>query len=545
VVTKVARTLAGVRFDLPPSRAAGRILSVLKRAGYEATPPARSRFDELFFDTQDGRLGRAGYRLALREEGGALRWRMAGTDGQWVGPFEGDPRARTQPPDPPGIPPRAAELSGERRLIGMVCRRCSCTRATLTSPDGAQIELQIESFTPSPPAGREASMAPRQRLLAVSLAEGGESALLHLATYLRDRLGLSPERRDAYQLALAVLDLPEPGAPPPEALAIRGGDTMAAAARKIVALQTLKMKQNSPGTVEDLDPEYLHDLRVASRRLRSALRLLLDVIGPRRAESLRVELRWIGGLLGAVRDLDVFIANLRVQAGRLGDAGRVVETLAEELSRRRVPAREDLLRGLDSKRYADLLRRLEALGGSAPPIRPRGAQACLVAEAAPMLIRRAQKRVLKAGRAVNPETPPPSLHRLRILMKRLRYTCEFFREAFPGPDPDQPPPLAGYIKALVRFQDCLGEHQDAMVAMARIDSLARELVAGGSLPVEALLDLGAFIQVQREIARERRGKLAKLWSEFDRPGVRRLLPGEASKEMTPSGRSETSPNGVS
>ena len=132
------------------------------------------------------------------------------------------------------------------------------------------------------------------------------------------------------------------------------------------------------------------------------------------------------------------------------------------------------------------------------------------------------------------------LHRLRILMKRLRYTCEFFREAFPGPDPDHGPPIGSYIKALVRFQDCLGEHQDAMVAMARIETLAHELVTGGSLPVEALLDLGAFIQVQREIARERRGKLAKLWADFDRKAVRSLLPAAAPRRDEPGRRRETS-----
>jgi len=76
---------------------------------------------------------------------------------------------------------------------------------------------------------------------------------------------------------------------------------------------------------------------------------------------------------------------------------------------------------------------------------------------------------------------------------------------------------------MVRFQDCLGEHQDAVVAMARIQDLAKDMVQRGGLAPERLLDLGGVIQVQREITRERRGRLDKLWSRFDRRSVRRRL----------------------
>ncbi|MGA9750724.1 MAG: CHAD domain-containing protein, partial [Acidobacteriota bacterium] len=134
------------------------------------------------------------------------------------------------------------------------------------------------------------------------------------------------------------------------------------------------------------------------------------------------------------------------------------------------------------------------------------------------LIRAAARRVFRAGRAVTPQSPPAKLHRLRILFKRLRYTCEFFRDAFPEA-------LPALIEAMVRFQDCLGEHQDAVVAMARIQDLARQLVARGRIAPEELLDLGGLIQVHREVARDRRARLAGLWKRFDRPAVRRALAG--------------------
>jgi hypothetical protein len=94
---------------------------------------------------------------------------------------------------------------------------------------------------------------------------------------------------------------------------------------------------------------------------------------------------------------------------------------------------------------------------------------------------------------------------------------------------------------MARFQDCLGEHQDAVVAMARIQDLLKEIVQRGELAPERLLDLGGLIQLQREIARERRGRLVKLWSRFDRPSVRKRLAALRAKteqEGRARGRSE-------
>jgi CHAD domain-containing protein len=291
------------------------------------------------------------------------------------------------------------------------------------------------------------------------------------------------------------------------------------------------MRVNVQGTLEDLDHEYLHDLRVATRRLRSALRLFAEALGPKRCDSLRVELNWIGRLLGAVRDLDVFIGNLRAQARRLGESGTIAELLAEELGRQRVPEREALGAALASRRFRDLMCRLDALASSPPPRLPRGVQAIPVAQAAPALIGKAQKRVLKLGRSIVPDSHATDLHRLRILFKRLRYACEFFREAFADPASGTDP-LADYLQAMVRFQDCLGEHQDAVVAMDRIQELVKEMIQRGALAPERLLDLGSLIQVQREIARDRHGRLAKLWIRFDRSSVRRrpaALGGEAPR----------------
>lgn len=508
-------------FGLPAGTSPSRLLRTLLRAGYAAEPPTASRYECLYLETQDGRLARQGYRLSIRRGRQGVVWQFSGPGGESEAPFEGDISFRSLSPDSAGIPPGAREMAQGRLLFPLVRLRVFDWAVLLHGQSGSALRLRVQRFASAPPGEEWPKGAWPHGLLTIQHLEGEPGEFLHITTYLRDRLHLPAGSGDACGVALQALDITEPCAPVPPHLVLHAADPLALAGRKVVGQQILKMKANVKGAIEDLDPEYLHDLRVATRRLRSALRLFASVLGPRRSDSLRVELNWIARLLGAVRDLDVFILNLRAQARRLGEAGTVAETLAGEMERQRAPEHAALASALTSRRFRELLRRLERLAASPPPRGP-GAQAAPVTQAAPILIRRAQKRVLKLGRTIGPDSPPSDVHRLRILFKRLRYTCEFFREAFTDTASDTDP-LADYIRVMVRFQDCLGEHQDAVVAMARIQELANGMVERGTLAPERLLDLGSLIQVQREIARDCRSRLGKLWTQFDRPSVRRHL----------------------
>jgi len=530
-------------FLLPPGIALAGLARPLRRAGYLADRCAISRYECLFVETQDGRLAKEGYRLSVRTSGHHSAWHLAGPDEESAAPFEGQCAFRSLAPDAAGIPAMARALAGTRLLFPLVRLKVFTQEVALQGPSASRFSVRVERFLAAPPWGGWPKGAWPHGLLTVRLLDGDPDAFLHFATYLRDRLGLSAGAGDTCRIALHALGLPEPGAPVPSHLRVRRGECMALAARKVVGQQVLKMRANIHGALEDLDPEYLHDLRVATRRLRSALRLFAEVVGPRRCDALRAELNWIGALAGAVRDLDVFRLNLQGQAERLAEAGTIAGLLAEELDRQRGPARDRLVAALASRRSASLMRRLDALAASPPPRNPRGAQGIPVAAAAPALIRRAQKRVLRLGRAIGPDSPAADLHRLRIVFKRLRYACESFSEAFLDPVSGADP-LADYIRAMTRFQDCLGEHQDAVTAMARIQGLAAAAVQRSVLTPERLLDLGALIQVQREIARDRRERLARLWSRFDRRSVRQCLGGlggEAPQNARAGDRSETAP----
>jgi len=509
-------------FGLPAGYSPAVLLRRLARAGYIAGPRLLSRSECLFLETQDGRLAKQGFRFSLRGMRNAQAWSLSGPDGESAGPFEGKLVFRSLSSEEPGLPGPVKDLASGALFFPLVRLRVAAWATRLRSPSGSILGFRTERFTAVLPREPWAKSTGPLSLVTVRWLEGDQEALLHLATYLRDRLGLPEAPGDACRVALLALGIPEPGAPIPAHLRIQPEDSLAAAGRKVVGQQLLKMKANMKGTLEDLDPEYLHDLRVATRRLRSALRLLAPVLGPKRCDALRAELGWIGQLLGAVRDLDVFILNLQTQAQRLGEAGGIATLLADELRRHRVPARDALCAALASRPFGALVRRFETLVASPPPRHPRGQQRARVGEAAPVLIRQAQKRVLKLGRSIGPDSPAADLHRLRILFKRLRYTCEFFREAFVDPVSGTGA-LAEYIQAMVRFQDCLGEHQDAVVAGGRIQALASDMVQRGALSPDQLLNLGGLIQVQREIVRDRRGRLGKLWARFDRRSVRKSL----------------------
>ncbi len=212
------------------------------------------------------------------------------------------------------------------------------------------------------------------------------------------------------------------------------------------------------------DIEGVHDARVAIRRLRAGFRLLRGAFVDD-LSAIREELRWLGGELGSVRDLDV----LQDELARWIDAGPPSrgETLAlvrATLDRERGGARSVMLAALDSERHDRLIEMLQAL--LVDGALSESAQKSGRAQAAPLL-RKAHQRFASHARRITPESPDASWHELRIDGKRLRYAIEFF-----GPVLGRPADRA--IGALKGVQDVLGEVHDASVAAERLAAIAAQ-----------------------------------------------------------------------
>jgi CHAD domain-containing protein len=240
------------------------------------------------------------------------------------------------------------------------------------------------------------------------------------------------------------------------------------------------------------DPDAVHDFRVAVRRMRSVLKSTRELFDEDWLEALREELRWIGGELAAARDLDVLLARL----GKEGDpeATPVVKLLETERRRAWKRARA----ALSGERYLKLLDRLTAAVES-PPVR----QADLSLEA---VAAREFKKLRRAARKLGPKASAEQVHRARILAKRARYAAELV-------EPVARKRARRFVKAAKRFQDVVGAHQDAVVAVDRIRA-----VVGRTKSMESAFAAGRLVERTTAHRRKARGVLPRAWKRLERQG---------------------------
>jgi len=254
-------------------------------------------------------------------------------------------------------------------------------------------------------------------------------------------------------------------------------DTMAEAARKTFAFHFQRMLYHEPGTRLGEDIEELHDMRVASRRMRSAFRVFGDYLDVERLRPILKGLRRTGGALGAVRDLDVFWDKTRRYLEALPPAQQSdLDPLREVWEAKRERVRGEMLAYLDGDRYARFKERFAEFlqspeAGVLPALSDKGeAVSRRVQHVLPVVIYERLAGVLAYDEWVTrPDVPLERLHRLRIAAKRLRYTLEFFREVL-GPEAEV------LIKEIKGLQDHLGDLQDAVVA----SGLLRDFLTWGT-----------------------------------------------------------------
>ena len=186
------------------------------------------------------------------------------------------------------------------------------------------------------------------------------------------------------------------------------------------------LEANVPGTIRDVDTEFLHDLRVAVRRTRSALKLAGDVLPGGLRERFGTEFKWLGDLTTPTRDLDVYLLGYQDMAAALISAKPAeLAPFHEHLRAQRAAEYRKLVRGLRSARFTRLTCEWRAVLTGLPPGRGRRG-GYSAAELAADRIGRAHRRVLRQGQAITPDSPPERLHDLRKRCKELRYLLEIF-----------------------------------------------------------------------------------------------------------------------
>jgi CHAD domain-containing protein len=218
--------------------------------------------------------------------------------------------------------------------------------------------------------------------------------------------------------------------------------------------------------LRDRDLEGVHQMRVALRRLRSAIGLFAPMLDDSALQPLLDDLRWLGAPLGRKRDLDVFLTETLVPLRSLADPPKRLAHLATILEDRRVSAQDALDSALNAPRLAamrlGLNRFLAAVeAGEAAVLADAALAAAPAADFAVDVLRKRRRKVKQLG-SRHAELDVPELHDLRIRAKKLRYAAEFLRPLFVQRKSQRKGPRR-FIDALAHLQDCLGMLNDADV----------------------------------------------------------------------------------
>lgn len=247
-----------------------------------------------------------------------------------------------------------------------------------------------------------------------------------------------------------------------EPMAAGPKDSPTAHLRAKLDAQLRALLAHEPGTRSGADPEDLHQMRVAVRRMRSVLKLS----GGPTVQHVRAELKLLGSVLGEVRDYDVLIEHLRTTVGGFGEPDlQAADQLIAAFAGQRGQAKRRLNRALNTARYRALLASVGELTMTAEVENvPDGGRLDPVTA-----LRKPYRRLARAAAALPKEPPDDELHALRIHGKHLRYAAEL---AVPAAKKKQAAPLKALVKAAKQLQDVLGDHQDAVVAAERVRNLA-------------------------------------------------------------------------
>ena len=433
--------------DLPAFRRAAALAGVRS---------VRRRLLNLYLDTPDAELARAQMALRLRRGGG--RWFQtlkAGASGaggihsrsEWEFARPGPRLDLALFADTPLIAVKDAERLHER-LSTVFTVTFERETWIVEKEAGSRIEVALDR-------GQVAVAGRHDTLCEVELEvlEGDAGAAFDLAQALLADVALRPsavtKAERGWRLARGK------GFAPAKARRAALEDTLSpgAAAHATIAAGLAQLQANEEGALASLDPEFVHQMRVALRRIRSSVGIFREALGPA-FHPFADELRWIAGVLGAARDWDVLAtAMLPALLADHGDAPLARRVRALVAARRR-KGRSGVHDAIRCARYARLVLGLARAISEPAPVH---ADDPPLADFASRILRKRHRKLLAHARG-HAQFTAAERHELRIAAKRLRYGVEGFAPLFRARRVD------AYVETLSDIQDDLGRANDAATA---------------------------------------------------------------------------------
>lgn len=489
-------------------------------AGFAMSPARKVRRTVL--ETFDGRVSAAGLRLEVRDEGRSgpsEREARAGCElilsGKGTAPARvaanGVPRLAADIPAGP-FRARLAKILDVRALVPALTMatwettatkrdRAGKTRVSVTLHD----QVTVEGFGPIPPGW--------------GVEVGEVAGYAEDAERTRDLLregGLQPSGDDLVEVAAAVAGVGLSGFHISPTVPLRGGEPALGAFRQLLANLAETVAATWQGAVDEVDPEFLHDLRVAVRRTRSVLAHGKGVLPAAVRRSHREGFGWLGTVTGRARDLDVYVIEWDDYVAPLGpDGATALAPVLDHLIRQRQAAHATMAEALRSDRYNQLMSDWQRwlrqptsdLGG------PEADSS--IGDIATSRTAEAQRRLLERGRGIRPDSPAEDLHELRKDAKKLRYLVECFGSLYPSA------PRKAFVQHLKVLQDNLGEHQDTEVHVSELRAIPSQLQDRGLVEPATLVAVGQLteqLELRRRAARE---DFANRFAAYDTKATRR------------------------
>lgn len=463
-------------------------------APLRAGPVQRRKLVSIYFDTPEGRLAREGVGLRVRR-----------SQRRWLQTLKGPARAGTAaglavrdefewPLAGPASRLPSLDLAriadtpwGD--VVAKVLRKAPLGPRFVTEFVRTALPLRFAEQTTAllcidrgsivTPEDPEAPGAPRRSVpideLEIEIVAGDPARAFELALVLCGDLGLRVETLSKAARGFALVDGAVLAPAHAEPAAFAGEASTGEALATILASCIDQVAANRDGLLASDEAEWIHQMRVGVRRLRSAFDLLRDLALPLPVDVLRDEARWLGSALGPARDLDVFVgetvpslAATAHHAPQGTDLEAVLALLAERAGERLVLARDAAREAVASARFEHLLLSVGQFAlalaqagkaaaegeGLATPARRFASQ---------LLDRRARKlkrRVRKLARL-----DPSQRHEVRVAAKKLRYAVEFFAPMYAER------PSRAYRKTLAELQALLGRLNDAATAAVLAETL--------------------------------------------------------------------------
>jgi CHAD domain-containing protein len=503
---------------LPPDSLTLDATEVVLSAGLAVDDGNPRELDRIFYDTFDGLLHAEGLAL-VHEEG-----RLVLLDGQNGGDRAVLPSPRpTGPLSPSSLSPGSlrdalCEVCGIRVLLALVHVH-SRVRPMRVLDDERKTVVRIRLEEPAliSGGGADTMLRPRVRLGAV---RGYDDELARVVGALESELGFKVADQPLVDEAVRAAGGVPGGVQSKLKVALRPEQRSDEAAAGVLLRLLEVVEANLDGTVADIDTEFLHDLRVSVRRSRAVQRECKRVFPPDELARYRAEFKWIQQATGDARDLDVYVLEFDEYQAMVPESMRAdLEPLRGVLRARRERAHEEMVQALRSERAANLFAEWrEFLDGLvARPAFERPDADRPIAEVAGERIRKVYKRMVKMGKAIEPDGPAEDYHELRKKGKELRYLLELFATPLYPEDVVKP-----MIKTLKSLQDVLGRHQDREVQMDTVRTLADEVAA---LPdgARALMAMGVLVERLREDEQAARGAFAERFEAFASKDQRELV----------------------